>query len=200
MKKVLVALAMVGLGAAVIAGLSVAGEGEEEKSAEQTSMEQYMEAIAPGPHHEALNKRVGEWTATMKHFGAGAEPMVSTAKCKYELVLGGRFLTQQMEGEIMGQPFVGMGFYGFDKTSGNHTSYWVDSMGTQSVYAAGECSDHCMMETYKFTTADPMSGNVKEIKTVTLIKSDDEHVFEWYEKSEAGLVKTMEIVYTRAGS
>ena len=200
MKKVLFGLGLMAL-AVVLANVSFAGkEGEKETSPEMEAyMKQYMQAIEPGKHHEAFKYRVGEWTAVVKQYsGPGMEPTISNSKCTYELVLDGRFLTQQMEGEVMGMPFVGMGFSGFDKTRGKHTMYWVDNLGTQSVYSEGECSDHCMKESYTFTTFDPLSGAESKIKTVTLIKNENEHVFEWYQVQPDGQsFKSMEIVYTR---
>ena len=99
----------------------------------------------------------------------------------------------------MGMPFVGMGISGFDKTKDKHTLYWVDSMGTQAVYSEGTCADHCMKEEYEFVILDPLSGAESKFKTVTVIKSDDEHVFEWYMVQPNGdLFKSMEIVYTRS--
>jgi hypothetical protein len=161
-----------------------------------------MEAIAPGPHHKAFEKRVGDWDAVIKLWaaGPGAEPMVSEGKSSYELVLGGRFLEQRMEGTIMGMPFVGMGVSGFDKTKGKHTSYWIDSMGTAAVYSEGECSDHCAKEWYQTTTTDPVSKMESAIKLVTLVKDENTHVLEWYMKMGEEYVKTMEITYTRAGA
>jgi len=203
MKKIILGLALLAVVAVVVANVSLAGEEKAMSPEMEAYMKQYMAAIEPGDHHKGFEKRSGEWTAVVKHWLAGpqGEPTISNAKCTYEVVLGGRFLTQQMEGEMFGMAYIGMGFSGFDKTSGKHTSYWVDSMGTQSVYAEGECSDHCMTESYTFTTADPISGQTSDVKTVTSIKSDDEHVFEWYMKAPDGsMIKTMEITYTRAGS
>ena len=196
MKKFMSGVA-IGLVVAVVAvGALHAGEGDDMDE----YMKQYMEAIAPGPHHENLAKRAGEWNAVVRSFpGPGVEPMESEGKCTYEVVLGGRFVTQQMEGSIMGMPFLGMGFSGFDKTRGKHTMYWIDSMGTAAVYAEGMCSDQCMKEEYSFTTMDPISGQETDVKAVTVVKSDDEHVFEWYMTLPNGeLFKSMEIVYTRA--
>ncbi len=196
MKKVFLGFALVAMAAVVFVNVSSA---QEEGGGDP--MQQYMEAIAPGPHHKAFEKRVGEWDAVIKLWaGPGAEPMMSEGKCTYEIVLGGRFLTQQMEGTIMGMPFVGMGISGFDKTKGKHTSFWIDSAGTASVYSEGECSDHCMKEWYETTTVDPLSGTKNEIKMVTLIKDENSHVFEWYTKMGEEYVKTMEIAYTRAGA
>jgi len=197
MKKVLLGLALAAMAAVVVAHVSSAQEGGEDDY-----MAQYMKAIAPGPHHKAFEKRVGEWDAVIKLWagGPGSEPMESQGKCTYELVLDGRFLKQQMEGTIMGMPFVGMGVSGFDKTSGKHTSYWIDSMGTQSVYSEGECSDNCMIESYHFTTTDPVMKTESEVRMVVNTKDANNHVFEWYMKIGEEYVKTMEIVYTRAGT
>jgi hypothetical protein len=194
MKRVFLGLALIAVATVVVTNVSFGQEGEE-----QDAMKAYMEAIAPNAHHEAFNHRVGEFAAVVKVWPApGVEPVSSEGKSTYQLVLGGRFLTQQMEGQVMGMPFVGMGVNGFDKVKGKHTAYWVDSMGTQAVYSEGDCSDHCMKEWYTFNIADPMSGEERKVKMVTVIKSKDEHVFEWYQPGPDGeMYKSMEIAYTR---
>jgi hypothetical protein len=195
-----------GLGLAILTCVTVAGfstAGEEEQSVDMEAyMKHYLEVTAPNQHHQALAKRVGQWNTVIKYYlSPEAEPMVSTGTCTYELVMGGRFVEQRAEGEVLGIPFEGVGYLGFDKTTGKHTSFWIDSMGTQSIYAEGECSHGGMTETYMFTTHDPMTGDAMQIKTVTTIKSDNEHTYEWFEKGADGrLTKTMEVDYTRVGS
>jgi len=193
MKKVILELALV----AFAMGSTVAVA-----QTEDDYMKQHMEATSPGKHHEAFKNRVGEWKGVIKLWtaGPGTEPMESEATSTYKLVLDGRFLMQEMQGQIMGMPFVGMGVSGFDKAKGKHTAYWIDSMGTQAIYTEGECADHCKKETYEFTTLDPVTGATNDVKMTTVIKDDNTHVFEWYQKMPDGnYAKTMEITYTRTG-
>lgn len=202
MRKTLLGLVVVSIAVAFVMNVSFAGKDKEKSQATQEQeehMKQYLEATAPGAHHEAFKSRAGKWNAEIKIFGApGTEPAVAKATSTYEVIMGGRFMTQRIEGEVMGSPFVGMGVSGFDKTSGKHTTYWFDNTGTQSVYSEGECSDHCMKEWYQTSITDAMTGQESKVKMVTKVISDDKHVFEWYQAGADGeMAKTMEIVYTR---
>lgn len=201
--KQIVALVLAAFACALVSSASFAEEKSKASApAEADVMKQYMEASAPGPHHAAFKSLVGQWTATIKLWNApGGEPTSSTGKSTYALAFGDRFLTQKFDGEIMAMPFSGMGVSGYDKTKNKHTTYWIDSMGTQAVYAEGDCSDNCMKETYVFSIADAVSLVETKVKMVTTIKSKDEHVMEWYMLGADGSAqKTMEIVYTRIGS
>ncbi|MDH3216483.1 MAG: DUF1579 domain-containing protein [Candidatus Krumholzibacteria bacterium] len=201
MRKTLLGLALIALSAAVVASVSFAGKEKDKKYAadEQAQMQAYMEVGAPNEHHEAFKKRVGQWNAEVKMWQApNTDPMVSTGKSKYELSMGGRFLTQYYEGDMMGMKFVGMGVAGYDKTIDKHTTFWIDSMGTQAMYTEGECSDHCNVESYRTTINDPMSGKEMKVKMVTKLIDENKHVFEWYNPGPDGKeFKSMEIVYTR---
>jgi hypothetical protein len=202
--KQFVAIALAALVCVLYTGATFAGEKGKEASMQEmeAQMKAYQEAAAPGPHHEAFKSRVGEYTAAITMWQApGTEPAVSKGKSTYTLALGGRFLTQNYEGEFMGMPFVGMGVSGFDTVKGKHTVYWIDTMGTQALYCEGDCTDKCMKETYVFSMTDPVTKGENKVKMVTTIKSKDQHVMEWYGIGPDGKEsKTMEIVYTRVGS
>jgi hypothetical protein len=199
MKRIFLALVFVAIAAVVVTNFAFAGDEKKSTLPPEIDayMDQFMEAVKPGPHHEALAKRAGEWNAEIRSWVGGPEPVISHATCTYEVVLDGGFLLQRMEGEVLERPYSGIGLFGFDKVSGKHTTYWIDTMGTVGVYAEGECSNQCTMENYEFSQTDPLSGENSNVKTVTTIKSDDEHVFQWFVKTPNGDVKTMEIVYTR---
>jgi hypothetical protein len=195
---------VIALALAVCTGVAFAGE--EAKKAPtpeemQAQMKAYMEAGMPGPHHEVYKSIVGKYDATITMWNGPGEPTVAKGKSTYEMTLGDRFLTHTHESNMMGMPFAGYGVSGFDKTKNKHTAFWIDNMGTHSLYAEGECTDKCMKESYTFTMADPVLKTENKMKMVSTVKSKDEHVMEWFMINPDGSsVKHMEIVYKRASS
>jgi hypothetical protein len=206
--KLLLTLAAVTTIAVVVADVSLAGkEHEHDKQSKEAkhseysaeAMQAWQKSMTPGTHHEGLKNFVGEWKAQVKVWQEpGTEPQVSAGKCKYEMILGNRFLAQTMAGEAMGMPFEGMGLSGFDNMKNKHVTMWVDNMGTSILYSEGECSNHCSVETHRTTVKDPMTGTDKKVKMVSRVIDKDKHVFEWYMINDDGSeFKSMEITYTR---
>ena len=188
---------MLALAAVVAIGGSIAVAQEGDHS--QDEMKAWMEAAAPGPHHKHYEEMVGMWDAkTTSWMAPGAEPVLMDGKCEYKLILGGRYLVQTMEGEMMGMPFTGMGLSGYDNIAKKHTVMWVDNMSTQMMFSQGECKDHCSYEEHKTTMKNPM-GDDMPIRMVTKVVDTDKHIFEYYMTGPDGTeFKSMEIVYTRS--
>ena len=113
-------------------------------------------------------------------------------------MLGNRYLQEEAKSELMGQPFQGLGFVGYDNCRNTYTFAWMDTMGTQQSTGVG--------------TADPAGkvirfyGNMDEpsikvygrtVKYVIRIIDQDKHVFEIYDLAAGDDYKVMEITYTR---
>ena len=75
----------------------------------------WAEAAAPGPVHALFAGHGGDWTITAKSWMVpGADPIVSESESQAEMILGGRFLDERLVGTVMGQPFEGLGVFGYD--------------------------------------------------------------------------------------
>jgi len=76
---------------------------------------EWVQYSTPGAEHKALEQFVGTWDTSVKMWMApGAQPQESTGTAENKMTLGGRFLEQHYEGTMMGQPFTGMGYTGYD--------------------------------------------------------------------------------------
>jgi hypothetical protein len=62
--------------------------------------------------------------------GPGTTPMTMTGESEMEMVLGGRYLEQEMKGEMMGQPWSAVGLMGYDNFEKRFVATWADSAGT----------------------------------------------------------------------
>ncbi len=182
--------ALVLLGAAALSP-ALAQDGEMTEA----MMAEAMAKMAPGEKQAELAKLAGEWNAKVTSWHApGMEPEVSDATATLEMVLDGRYLKQTMKGSMMGMPYTGIGFTGYDNLSGEYRTVWMDSIGTGMMFASGTGDGMTMTA----TTVDPMSGAEVPLRMVTEIVSDKEHRFVMYMKLPDGTeFKGMEIVYTR---
>ena len=119
--------------AAVTAFVTTEAVSQEEMSEEgKKMMEAWAKLNAPGPEHEYLKQFVGTWktktTFWMGGPGTGAMTNEGTAVC--ELIFGGRFLSSEMTGSMMGQPWESLSVTGYDNFRKKYTQVFLDSSGT----------------------------------------------------------------------
>jgi hypothetical protein len=170
----------------------------KEPDAEQM-MAQWAQLNAKGPEHERFAKMVGTWDTEMKMWMApGTEPMVSKGTARFELMLDGRYVRQDFQGEMMGKPFTGVAIDGYDRIKKKYVSIWMDSEST-GIYVSEGLPAGNGTYVYYGEMDDPMTGvHDKIAKSVARELSDDKLVFEMYDQPPGSdEFKTMEITYTR---
>jgi len=177
--------------------VSSSAAAQEPQADEQAAM---IAAAAPGDFHAFLAGKAGSWNVVGKMWGApGEEPMVSETSAEAQMILGGRFLYETMQGEIMGQPFEGLGITGCDNATGIITSVWYDNSGTATNILTGTCGVPGGPMDLTGTARDPMTGLDMKVHTRTTFVSEDESLFEYFTSGAGGAeVKVMELHYTRA--
>jgi hypothetical protein len=171
---------------------------------QEEMMRRWQEAMTPGDPHKALEQFVGEWDAVTRVWmeGPGKPPMETTGASSSTMALGGRFLRQDFTGQMMGMPFTGVGFTGYDNVKKKYVASWMDSMSTALSTMEGTFDTSGKVLTTFGKMDDFTTGERnKTIKYVIRVVSPDKHVFEAYDqvgtKSE---FKAFEITYTRRKS
>lgn len=194
-------LTLVLAAAAAVAGMNQEATEERgsmpEMSPEmQATMEAWMKAGTPGEKHEELAAMVGTWKSTVKSFMGPGEPMVSEATMTREMILDGRVLGERFEGDFMGQPFVGRGFFGYDNARQMYWSVWMDSMSTGMMTSWGVWDEEKQALVMEGTMTDPTTGEPVTAKSIMRTPEPGREIFEmWEPHGEGGeMVKTMEIV------
>src|ERR1044071_6178913 len=92
----------------------------------QEMMKKVQAAATPGPAHKALEALVGNWKAEVKCWHEpGGQAQVSQGRASVKWVLNGRFLEEEFHGEMMGKPFEGCYFTGYDNTKQTFQSVWA---------------------------------------------------------------------------
>jgi hypothetical protein len=160
-------------------------------------MAQWEKLGTPGEHHEKLGYAVGDWRVDGEFYMPGPDgenmKMEATGSMTSEWVLGGRFVqTHYHLDDMMGQPFDGIAYVGYDNGKQEYVSIWMDSMSTKAFVHEG------WFEGEKFITQDE-SGMGGEMRIVSEQKDDGTVVDTFYERHSADADWTMtgSSTYTR---
>ncbi len=164
----------------------------------QKMMEIYKKVGTPGEPHRLLAKLEGSWTTRNRSWtGPDEPPRESLGACEQKLVLDGRYLKQTYTGDMMGAPFTGISFMGYNNHTKKYESTWIDSMSTGIFKFEGTVGRDGRTITQECRFDDPVRGPAVW-RTVTKIKDDNTIEFEMFltprgKKEE----KMMEMVYSR---
>jgi len=170
--------------------------GSGKPGADKQEMQKKVEAAGtPGPAHKALEALAGNWNAEVKSWmEPGGPPHVSQGTAKTAWILRGRFLEEEFHGEMMGKPFAGRSWMGYDNTRQTFNTVWVSDTQTSIFTSEGKGANGNKVITLEGKASCPATGR-KDIpmKTVFRVLSPDKHVFEMFNDG----ARTMEITYTR---
>jgi hypothetical protein len=171
---------------------------QESKMDMQAMMEIYKKVGTPGEPHKLLARLEGSWTTRSRGWmEPDKPPMESIGACEQKLILGGRYLRQEYTGDMMGAPFTGLSFLGYDNHTKKYVSVWIDSMSTGIYYFEGTASADGKTITQDCSYDDPVKGPCLW-RAVTRIKDDNNQEFEMYLTPKGGKEeKMMEMTVTR---
>jgi hypothetical protein len=180
---------------------SAQGKKKSKMPTQEEMMKKWGEAMTPGPAHKNFEQFVGTWDVETKMWmnGPKGEASVSKGSSEYKLALGGRYLQQEFSGEMMGQPFNGVGYTGYDNFGKKYVSFWIDNMSTAMSTMEGTMDKEGKTLTMWGKMDEPATGEKgKQVKYVTRVVDKDKHVFESYDVTSYGEKQpVMVITYTR---
>lgn len=163
-------------------------------------MEAWAKYMTPGEHHQRLESMAGKFKYVNKWRMDPKQEWVSTeGDYEGEMIFGGKFLACSIRGDMMGQPFEGMGVLGYDNALKKHISGWIDNMGTGMMRSEGDCDSTGRIITFEGEMVDPMTNQPTKYKYVYNIESDDRFTMRWWSPDPATgeLFESMVIEYTR---
>lgn len=163
-------------------------------------MAAWMKYASPGEHHAHLKSLVGSWDLIVRfRMGPDAEWQEEKSSAQSRLILGGRFLLQEVTGEeLMGQRFEGLSILGYDNYAKKYTSTWQDTMMTATMTSTGTCDKSGKVFTLTGEYNDPATGKTKKTKHVIRIINENKYTWDGFEVADDGTeFKGMEITYTR---
>ena len=188
------------LALAVAAALSAQESGQKPASADDKArMEAWQKASTPGEPHKKLDAIVGTFDAKVRsRLDPSQPPEDSVGTSVNSWVLGGRYVEQQFEGSMMGEPFTGIGYVGYDNVQKKYVSAWMDTAGTGMIWLTGTADAPGKTIGGRATIWDPVSGKSFPVESKLVITDDDHYSFELVGKAPNGrMTKLVEIQYTR---
>lgn len=166
---------------------------------EKAMMELWKQAATPGERHKQFAALAGSWTTQTKEWmEPGKPPTESTGTAEMKMLLDGRFLYQEYHGQMMGQPFNGIGIDAYDNLRKKYVTAWMDTMGTGIFIMEGTASPDGKTITLKGSHPEPGGGQMSHRAIWKLIDADHQ-TFEMYGAHHGQQeTKMMEITYTRS--
>ena len=147
--------------------------------------------------HESFKQLEGSWKTVAKFWMMpGADPMVDEGEAVTKLLYDGKIVHQNYKGSMMGKPFTGQLFMGFDTIDKEFVSVWMDSMSPMISVSRGKEQDGVIR--FEGQEANPMTG--KKQKSLMLVKwiNDDQYQVTFHNVTDDGKkVMGGEITYTR---
>ena len=130
------------LALALIASPVMAKDKKQAKQMDpQAMMETYQKLATPGEPHKQFESLAGSWTTKTKEWmEPGKPPTESTGTAEMKMLLDGRFLQQEFTGNMMGQPFSGIGIDGYDNLRKRYVTTWIDTCDTGIFQMEGTAS------------------------------------------------------------
>lgn len=159
----------------------------------------WMKKNEPGPQHKNLGRFDGYYEFTAKAWPApGQNPTEMKGSSRLRMVLGARFLQERMTADLMGAPFEGIGFTGFDTTKNKYVSTWTDSMSTFVTMLEGTETNNGDVLTFTGTSPNA-AGGVDRLRLVWTYRDKDHHDSEMFiTGADAKEYKAFEFHYTKA--
>ncbi|MGJ0515098.1 MAG: DUF1579 domain-containing protein [Methylomicrobium sp.] len=192
-------LTFTGLCIVLMASAVMAKDKKVEKSTDpKAMMEVYTKLAAPGEQHKQLASLAGSWTTKTKEWMGPNKPSVeSTGSAEMKMLLDGRFLQQEITGQMMGQPYSGIEITAYDNLLKRYVTTWMSTMGTGIFMMEGTASADGKTVTLKGQHAEPGGGYMKHRALWKIVDSNTQ-TFDMYGAHHGGKEwKMMEMTYTR---
>lgn len=162
-------------------------------------MQVMMEFASPAAaESEHLAPLIGEFTSTTSYWMApDAPPAESEGSAHAEWILGGRFVALHFNGDMMGMPFEGMGWIGYDKVREAYVNAWIDNFGAWMMdLAEGQASEDG--KTITFVRRSDSPAGPMHLREVYRFEDENGYVLDMYLINPDGSeLHTMRIENTR---
>ena len=189
---------LAGLCVVLTVSVALAKDKKPEKQMDpQAMMVEYQKLATPGEPHKLFATLAGSWTTKTKEWMVGGPPSESTGSVEMKMLLDGRFLQQDFSGNMMGQPYSGIGTTGYDNLRKRYISMWIDTWGTGIFQMEGTASADGKSITLKGRHDEPGGGHMTH-RAVWKIVDGNTQTFDMYGTHQGGKeMKMLEITYTR---
>jgi hypothetical protein len=193
---------------AIITALTLASAistGAQEKAGAPSNEEiadALIGAMNPGAGQEKLEYMVGTFDVAIRVWLDPSEPPITaTATSIATWVLGKRYMQQMLAGNVMGEPWSGIGYAGFDNVSQQYVATYMDSASTGMLWFTGTLDAAAGAARMTATTHDEVTGEPVPVEMRVSIAPNGDHTTEiWQGDSTGAMSKVLELQYTRTAS
>ena len=164
------------------------------------AMQAMMTAGALGEPHKMLAKSNGTWTADVTYWeGMGAPATKASGTQVTTSILEGHFQQSKFSGNMMGMPFEGISTIGYDNTTKQYVSTWIENMSTNMMIMTGAWDNATNSLNLTGKQKNPANGLECTMRETYKIVDDNSHVMEMYgpDPKTGKEYKMMEIKYAR---
>lgn len=164
----------------------------------QEMMEVYTKLATPGEPHRLFASLEGSWTSKTKEWMDTQKPPVeSTGAADMKMLLGGRFLQQEINASMHGKPFSGIWTIAYDNLLQRYVSTWMDTLSTQIFIMEGTASTDGRTITLNGQHAEVGGGHMTH-RAIWKIENNNLQEFVMYGTYHGGKeMKMLETTYTR---
>jgi hypothetical protein len=154
----------------------------------------------PSEAHKTLTRFVGKWTTETRIFMAGKPTPAEKGTAAFEWLMPGRWLKQDFNGAIMGQPMKTFSLLGYDNFKMSYVSTQVSNLDTAMTHAEGDMDPGGKALLMYGTLDEYTTGeHDKMVRYIWRFPSADRMVLEVHDLPIGETnTKVIEIIYTRA--
>ncbi|MBA3756853.1 MAG: DUF1579 domain-containing protein [Nitrosomonas sp.] len=164
----------------------------------QEMMEIYAKLATPGEPHKLFATLTGSWTTKTKEWMDPQKPFVeSTGSVDIKMLLGGRFLQQEVTGSMHGKPYSAIWTIAYDNLLKQYVSTWINTMSTQIFIMEGTASTDGKVITFTGQHAEIGGGHMTH-RAIWKIEDSNNREFVMYGTYHGGKeMKMLETTYKR---
>lgn len=164
-------------------------------------MKQFMQYATPGEAHKTLAAQAGKWNFTQTMWETpDSAPMISQGKSTMKMIMGGRYLQQEISSKAMGMPFSGLGFTGFNNLTQKYETLWLDNFSTGMMHGEGAYDAAAKVLSDEGEFSCPMTKGPRKYRSEWKIVDKNNMIYSMWSEDIASKkdYKMMEIQYKRA--
>jgi Protein of unknown function (DUF1579) len=156
-------------------------------------------AMDPGEGQKKLEFLVGNFDVrVLVWLDPSKPPIESRAVSMSSWVLGHRYVQQMLSGFVMGEPWSGIGYAGFDNVQGKYVACYMDSGSTGMEWYTGGMAPDGRSAKLTATIYDALTHKPTKVEMRLNITPDGQHQTELWQADPSGkMVKIMELDYRR---
>jgi hypothetical protein len=165
---------------------------------QEYDMEQALKLATPNENHQRLETDFGgKWNYSLTSDFEGMK-MTGSGTSSNNLILGGRFLMMESQGEMFGQVVNSITIMGYDNAQEKYTMIGLDELGTYYITAAGTYDEVTKTYTLDGTYEEPVLKKIMDYRFIMDVSDPAMPVTRiLFENEQGGMDEMMKLNYTR---